>query len=45
MKIEICAVGGFSESGRNMTAVKVDDEVVILDMGLHMPKYISITEE
>jgi len=43
--IEIFAVGGYGEVGRNMTAVKVDDEVVIFDMGLHLPNYIKYTEE
>lgn len=43
--IEIFAVGGYGEVGRNMTAVKIDDEVVIFDMGLHMPNYIKYTEE
>lgn len=45
MAIEIKAVGGYAEVGKNMTAVKVDDEVVIIDMGLHLPNYIRITEE
>lgn len=45
MGVEICAVGGYGEVGRNMTAVKVDDKVVIFDMGLHMPNYIKLTEE
>ncbi|PIU29827.1 ribonuclease J [Candidatus Woesearchaeota archaeon CG07_land_8_20_14_0_80_44_23] len=39
--IEICAVGGYNEVGRNMTAIKVGDEVVILDMGLHVEKYVT----
>lgn len=43
--IEICAVGGYGEVGKNMTAVKIDDEVVIFDMGLHMPNYVKYTEE
>ena len=43
--IEICAVGGYGEVGKNMTAVKVDDEVVIFDMGLHMQNYVKYTEE
>lgn len=43
--IEICAVGGYGEVGKNMTAVKVDDEVIIFDMGLHMPNYVKFTEE
>lgn len=45
MSVEIAAVGGFGEVGRNMTAVRVDDEVVIFDMGLHMERYIKLTEE
>ncbi len=43
--IEICAVGGYDEIGKNMTAVKVGDEVVIIDMGLHLESYIRYTEE
>ena len=45
MSIEICAVGGFSEVGRNCTAVKIDDDVIILDMGLHMENYVKYTEQ
>lgn len=45
MAIEIYAVGGYGEVGKNMTAVKVGEEVVILDMGLHMPNYIKFTED
>ncbi len=43
--IEICAVGGFNEIGKNMTAVKVDDEVIILDMGIYLPVIINMEEE
>ncbi|MBS3126252.1 RNase J family beta-CASP ribonuclease [Candidatus Woesearchaeota archaeon] len=43
--IEVCTVGGYNEVGKNMTAVKVDDEVVILDMGLHLDTYIRYTED
>ena len=42
--IEICAVGGYSEVGKNMTAIKIDDEVVILDMGICLPKIINFEE-
>ena len=45
MPIEICTIGGYSETGQNSTAIKVDDEVVILDMGLHMENYIRHTED
>ena len=43
--IEICTVGGYNEVGKNMTAVKVDDEVVIFDMGVHLDSYIKYTED
>jgi len=42
--IEICTVGGYDEIGKNMTAVKVDDEVIILDMGIFLDSYIRCTE-
>ncbi|MBU0536132.1 MAG: RNase J family beta-CASP ribonuclease [Nanoarchaeota archaeon] len=45
MAIEICTVGGYDEVGKNCTAIKVDDEVIILDMGLHLDKYIAYTED
>ena len=45
MPIEICTSGGYSETGGNSTAIKIDDEVIILDMGLHMENYIRHTED
>ncbi len=36
MEIEIIAVGGYDEVGRNMTAVRCGKEVVIFDMGLRL---------
>jgi len=43
--IKICTVGGYDEVGKNMTAVNVDNEVVILDMGIHLESYIKYTED
>jgi len=43
--IEIMPIGGYNEFGKNMTAVKVDDEVIIFDMGLHVEKYINLNED
>ena len=40
--LEICSVGGYSEFGRNMTAVRIDDSVIIVDMGIHMENYIKL---
>jgi len=45
MTVEIKPVGGWGEVGKNMTAVRVDDDVVIFDMGLHLPNYIEATEQ
>lgn len=38
MTVEVIAMGGYQEIGKNMTAVKVDDDVVIFDMGLDLNK-------
>ena len=45
MGLQIITVGGYSEIGRNCTVVKVDNEAVMLDLGLHMDNYIAYTEE
>lgn len=39
--IEVIAVGGYNEVGRNMTAIKVDDEIVIFDIGLYLPAIVG----
>lgn len=43
--IEIMPIGGYREVGKNCTAVKVDEEVIILDMGLHLQNYIHYTQD
>jgi len=43
--IEICTVSGYDEVGRNMTAIKVDNEVILLDMGIHLDNYIKYTQD
>jgi ribonuclease J len=44
-EIEVRAVGGYSEVGRNMTAIRIKDEVILLDMGLQLDNYIKIEDE
>lgn len=44
MSVEVIAIGGYEEVGRNMTAVKVGEEVIIFDMGIHLDR-ISIHED
>tara|TARA_Y100000310_G_C20647768_1_gene797606 strand:- start:85 stop:1419 length:1335 start_codon:yes stop_codon:yes gene_type:complete len=43
--LEICSVGGFSEVGKNMFAVKYKDEVIICDMGFYLPEIIRLSED
>ena len=43
--IEIYAVGGYNEVGKNCTAINVDGEVVIIDLGIYLENYIKLTEE
>ena len=45
MGLKLIAVGGYSEVGRNMTALIVDEEVLIFDMGLYLPAVIDVEEE
>ncbi|MDD1690753.1 MAG: RNase J family beta-CASP ribonuclease [Methanoregula sp.] len=40
MDIEIIAVGGYDEVGRNMTAVRCGKETVIFDMGLRLDQIV-----
>ncbi len=43
--IKIHTLGGYNEVGRNMTAVEIDGEIIILDMGLNLEPYIKIQEK
>ncbi|WP_435100352.1 MBL fold metallo-hydrolase [Halarchaeum sp. P4] len=40
MEIEIATIGGYEEVGRNMTAVRAGDDVVIFDMGLNLSEVL-----
>ena len=42
--MEICTVGGFEEVGKNMTAVKVGEDVFIFDCGFFLPGIIELQE-
>src|SRR3989338_6854655 len=43
--VEICAVGGYNEVGKNSTAVRIGDEVYIFDLGIHLENYIKYTQD
>ena len=44
MGLEICTIGGYEEVGKNMTAVKIDDDVVIFDAGIYLPALVEREE-
>ena len=37
-------IGGYSEVGKNMTLVEVNNEIVIIDMGLYLPPVVGYEE-
>ena len=43
--MEICTVGGYEEVGKNMTVVKVGDDVFLFDCGFFLPGIIELQEE
>jgi ribonuclease J len=43
--MEICTIGGYEEVGKNMTAVKVGDDVVIFDAGIYLPPLVELQEQ
>jgi ribonuclease J len=42
--MEICTIGGYEEVGKNMTAVKVEEDVILFDAGIFLPPVIEIQE-
>ncbi|MFC4357043.1 RNase J family beta-CASP ribonuclease [Halobium salinum] len=40
MEIEIATIGGYEEVGRQMTAVRAGDDIVIFDMGLNLSQVL-----
>lgn len=43
--MEVCTIGGFEEVGKNMTAVKIGEDVFIFDAGYYLPAIIDFQEE
>lgn len=39
------SIGGYNEVGKNMSAIEVRGEVVIIDMGLHLDKIINLSDD
>jgi len=43
--MQIFTIGGYSEVGKNMTAVSVGDDVMIFDSGLYLPPIVELEEK
>ncbi|NYB52781.1 MAG: RNase J family beta-CASP ribonuclease [Methanobacteriaceae archaeon] len=44
MSVEVIAIGGYEEVGKNMSAVKVGEDVIIFDMGINLDR-INVHED
>jgi len=43
--MEICTIGGYEQVGKNMTAVKVGEDVVVFDAGIYLPGIIELQDD
>ena len=44
MSIRVIPIGGFNEVGKNMTAIDLGEDVIILDGGFHLPAIVALQE-
>ena len=42
--IRVIPIGGFNEVGKNMTAIDLGEDVIILDGGFHLPAIVALQE-
>lgn len=42
--MKIHAIGGYDEVGKNMTALEIDDDVILFDSGLFLPAIVGVAE-
>ncbi|MBM3234442.1 RNase J family beta-CASP ribonuclease [Candidatus Pacearchaeota archaeon] len=42
--MKIYTIGGYSEVGKNMTAVEIGNDIIIFDCGLHLPPIVELEE-
>ncbi len=43
--LAIHTIGGYNEVGKNMTALEVDDDVILFDAGLYLPAIVGVAEQ
>ncbi len=42
--VKIYSIGGFTEVGKNMTAIELEDDVFLIDNGLYLPAIVGLQE-
>ena len=42
--MKIHAIGGYNEVGKNMTALEIDQDVLLFDCGLFLPAIVGVEE-
>ncbi|MEI6849526.1 MAG: RNase J family beta-CASP ribonuclease [archaeon] len=42
--IKIHTIGGYNEVGKNMTALEINEDVILFDAGLFLPAIVGVTE-
>ncbi|MBS3090906.1 MBL fold metallo-hydrolase [Candidatus Pacearchaeota archaeon] len=42
--MKIHAIGGYNEVGKNMTAIEIGDDIILLDCGLFLPAIVGVAE-
>jgi len=42
--INLYAIGGYSEVGKNMTALQINDDIILFDAGLFLPPIVELEE-
>ena len=43
--MRVHAIGGSSEVGKNMTALEIDEDVLLFDCGIYLPAIVSVEEK
>lgn len=43
--IKVHAIGGYNEVGRNMTALQIDNDVILFDCGFYLPPIVGAEEK
>ncbi len=42
--LTVHTIGGYNEVGKNMTALEIDDDVILFDAGLYLPAIVGVEE-